>query len=179
VQSSRVSRGLVAGLVVVALPVLSGCVAVSGSQTQEPYTPSDGVWANSNGLQLRNVIAVAPRDGEATLVGTILNNGGSADSLVSVRVNGARTRLGSAPLELPAGQTKQLGVDTGLGRAVPASLEGSSLKSGSTIPMTFEFERAGDVRLDVLVVPQSGYYATVPAPSDAPSPSRTTPPIPG
>ncbi|WP_020578979.1 hypothetical protein [Actinopolymorpha alba] len=176
--SSKVKRGLVAGLVAISLPALAACAASYGAETQQPYTPSDGVWANSDGLELRNILAVSPKDGSATLIGTILNGGSRDDRLVNVTFRGGRAAFGTSPITLPAREPRVLGVDSSLGRAVPVALEGSPLKSGLVVPLTFEFERAGSVTLDVLVVPDQGPYATVPAPGATLRPTVSAPPVP-
>ena len=163
-QPSRVSQVLVAGLVAIALPVLSACEASIKAETQEPYTPGQGVWADTDDLKLRGVVAVAPTDGEATLVATILNEGTAGDTLTRVRFPGGRATLGRTPVSLPPGSARVLGVDTSLGRATPVALEGTSLRPGLAVPMTFEFQRAGTVTLNVLVTPAEGPFATVPAP---------------
>ncbi|GAA2755911.1 hypothetical protein [Actinopolymorpha rutila] len=159
--SSRIGRGLAAGLVAVSLPLLAGC---GSSASQTPYTPADGVWTNHDGLELRNIVAVAPREGEATLVGTIFNVGAGADTLTGVQLPGGRGKVGSGTVPLPASGTAVLGVDTSLGAAVPTALTGAGLKPGLVVPVTFRFQRAGTVRLDVLVVPRKGIWATVPPP---------------
>ncbi|SDR76787.1 hypothetical protein [Actinopolymorpha singaporensis] len=174
--SSRIGRGLAAGLVAVTLPVLAGC---SSSGTQVAYTPSDGVWTNHGNLRLRNVVAVAPREGEATLVGTIFNNGSGADALTGVRVPGGQAKVGSGTVPLPARGVAVLGDTTSLGTAVPTTLTGAGLKPGLAVPVTFRFQRAGTVRLDILVVPRRGIWATVPPPGGGPKPRLPSKPLPG
>jgi hypothetical protein len=170
VQSSKISRRLALGLVAVALPALTSCAASIEAQLQEPYTPGNAVWADTDNLRVRGVVAVAPTDGAATLVGTILNEGDVDDALVAIRVPGGQARIGtgtaprSAPVRLPAGGTAVLGADSALGEATPVAIESRSVRLGSTIPVVFDFERAGSVQLDVLVVPRRGEYATVPPP---------------
>ncbi len=173
-QVSRVSRRLAAGLAAVALgalvlPAVTGCEAGIQAETQEPYTPGQGVWGDTGSLELRGVVAVAPREGAATLVGTIFNQGDADDRLVNVTFRGGQTTLGSPRVSLPAGGVRVLGVDTSQGKATSASLEGASLKPGLVVPLTFAFERAGSVTLDVLVVEHEGPFATVPAPEASPS----------
>jgi hypothetical protein len=123
------------------------------------------VWADSDHLQLRSVVAVAPENGTATLVGTILNQGRTADALVDVSIPNGGSTFSPSPLPLPADGVRVLGVDTSLGRATMVALEGRRLRPGLVVPVTFEFRRAGTVTLDVLVVPDTGPYATVPAPT--------------
>ena len=127
---------------------------------------------------VRNWVAVAPREGEATLVGTIFNNGAGSDTLTGVQVAGGRGKVGSGRVRLPAGGATVLGDNTSQGTAVPTALTGAGLKPGLVVPVTFRFERAGTVRLDVLVVARKGIWATVPPPG-GPTPTRTAKPIPG
>jgi hypothetical protein len=159
---------LVAGLVAVILPVLAGCEASIKAETQEPYTPGQGVHADVDDLRLRGIVAVSASRGSATLVGTILNEGSGADALETVKFRGGRAMLGS-PLTVPADGVRVLGVDTSLGRATTASLSGPALRAGDVVPLTFDFRRAGKVRLNVLVVSREGPFATVPLPSTKPA----------
>lgn len=172
-QVTRVSRRLATGLAAVAigavLTAVTGCEAGIQAETQEPYTPGQGVWGDTGDLELRGVVAVAPRPGRATLVGTIFNQGDTADQLVDVRFRDGRSTLGTDPVALPAGGARVLGVDTSQGKATSASLEGAALRPGLVVPITFAFERAGSVTLDVLVVKHEGPFATVPAPEASPA----------
>jgi hypothetical protein len=163
--NSRPGSVLVAGLIAVILPVLAGCEASIKAETQEPYTPGQGVHADTDGLRLRGVVAVSATSGSATLVSTILNDGAANDALETVRFRGGRAVLGRSPLSLPAGRIRVLGVDTSQGRATSASLSGPTLRAGDVVPLTFEFRRAGAVTLNVLVVSREGPFATVPTPS--------------
>jgi hypothetical protein len=173
VQSSKISRRLALGLVAVALPALTSCAGSFEAQLQEPYTPGNAVWADTDDLRVRGVVAVASTDGAATLVATILNEGDADDALVAIRVPGGRARIGAgtvprSTVPLPAGGVAVLGADTTLGEATPVAIESRSVRLGSTVPVVFDFERAGSVRLNVLVVPRRGEYATVPPPTGMP-----------
>jgi hypothetical protein len=165
---TRVSRRLATGLAAVAigavLTAVTGCEAGIQAETQEPYTPGSGVWGDTGSLELRGVVAVAPRPGSATLVGTIFNQGEADDQLVEVRFRGGKSTLGADPVTLPAGGVRVLGVDTSQGKATSAALQGAPVRPGLVVPITFAFERAGSVTLDVLVVKKQGPFATVPVP---------------
>jgi hypothetical protein len=152
-----------------ALPALAGCEATIGAETSQEYTPGQGVWANTDNLQLRGIVAVAPRAGAATLVGTIFNQGSAGDTLENVAFPQGRSTLGSGSVALPAGRVRVLGVDTSQGKAAPTTLDGASIKPGFVVPMTFDFRRAGSVTLDVLVVRNTGPFATVPVPRSKPA----------
>lgn len=173
-QSSRISRRLALGLVAVALPALTSCVGSFEAQLDEPYTPGNAVSADTDDLRVRGVVAVAPDDGAATLVGTILNEGDTDDALVAIRIPGGQARIGtggaprSAPVPLPAGGIAVLGADSYQGEATPVAIQSRSVRPGYTVPVTFDFERAGSVQLNVLVVPRRGAFATVPPPAGRP-----------
>ncbi|MEQ4206199.1 hypothetical protein ABN028_24840 [Actinopolymorpha sp. B17G11] len=177
-QSARSSRpGLgrslaAAGLIAVILPALAlaGCEASIGAETQDPYTPGQGVHADTDELRLRGVVAVSAVDGSATLVGTILNQSSVDDALETVRFRGGRTTLGRSPLPLRGRGIRVLGVDTSQGKATPATLSGRAVRAGVVVPLTFDFRRAGTVTLNVLVVSREGPFATVPAPSKPATP---------
>lgn len=158
-----------AAVALAAVPAIAGCEATVGAETSQEYTPGQGVWANTDGLQLRGIVAVAARDGSATLVGTIFNRGRAGDALVGVAFPQGRSSLGAGSVRLPAGGIRVLGVGTSQGKATRTSLSGASLKPGFVVPMTFDFQRAGSITLDVLVVRNEGPFATVPVPSSRPA----------
>lgn len=131
-----------------------------------PYTPAEGVWADEGGLKLRNLVIVSDTAGRGTLVGTIFNEGESADSLTGIQVSGGRSSLGSSPVELPARNgVAVLGADTSLGKALPVTVEGDGVSAGKTVRLTFQFQQAAAISTTVFVVARDGSYATVPAPS--------------
>jgi hypothetical protein len=163
-QSSGLGRRLVAVLAVVLLPSVTACAATFGAETQLPYTPGEGTWANVDGLKLRNMVAVAPEEGQATLVGTIVNDGETDDRLVAIQVANGQATLPTSRVPVRAGEVSVLGVDTSQGTAARIGLEGEDLVPGGVVDLTFEFEDAPSVELGVQVVAAEGAYATVPPP---------------
>lgn len=163
----RLRRGLAALAVAAVVPVTASCAASFGAATQEPYTPGDGVWADTGDLQLRNLIAVSDLQGRATLVGTIINQGSEADRLVGVSV--PRGRSAAQPVALEPGRPAVLGVRTELGEPSQVTLQSPRIQAGRTITLRFEFEDAAPVSAEVMVVRRTGPYATVPPPMSIPS----------
>lgn len=161
---TQLSRPLRAGLAALALAALtSACTASYGAESQVPYTPDQGVWVDSGRLELRNLLIVSDREGSGTLIGTVFNQGNASDELVAVTVEGDDAEI-ELPLPLPTDRPTVLGADTGLGEAVPATVESERIRAGDVVRVRFEFRRTADVATDVLVVPHEGPYEEVPVP---------------
>lgn len=166
-SSGKIRVGATICAAALALAAVTGCAASYGAETQVPYTPADGVYADSGGLKLRNLVIVSDTAGRGTLVGTIFNHGNTADALTGIQVSGGgRASLGSAPISLPAGNgTVVLGADTSVGKALPVTVEGDQVSAGRAVRLTFTFQEAAAVPLTVFVLPREGAYSTVPAPT--------------
>lgn len=158
------TRAGLAALALAALPLASACTASYGAESQAPYTPDQGVWVDSGRLELRNLVIVSGRDGSGTLIGTVFNQGDESDALVEVDVRGGSAQVDPLPLPLAAGSPTVLGADTGLGEAVPTTVEGEGVRAGEVVRITFDFERTADVTTDVLVVAHEEPYEEVPVP---------------
>jgi hypothetical protein len=169
----RFRRGLAFALAAAMLPVLSACSASFGAATQEPYAPADGVQVDSGSLKLRNLVLVVTATNQATLVGTIFNEGSEPDALVSVTAGSAAGKLTPTTIPVPANGSAVLGQQTTLGTASTVELSGESLRPGLVTRVTFDFQRAASVSADVIIEPRVGPYADVPLP---PSPTPTPEP---
>ena len=166
-SSGKIRVGATICAAALALAAVTGCAASYGAETQVPYTPADGVYADTGGLKLRNLVIVSDTAGRGTLVGTIFNEGRTTDALTGIQVSGGgRASLGSAPISLPAGSgTVVLGADSSLGKALPVTVEGKQVSAGKTVRLTFTFQKAASTSISVFVVARDGAYATVPAPT--------------
>lgn len=166
-SSGKIRVGATVCAAALALAAFTGCAATYGAETQVPYTPADGVYANTGGIKLRNLVIVSDTAGRGTLVGTIFNRGGTADALTGIQVSGGgRASLGSAPVSLAAGNgTLVMGADTSVGKAQPVTVEGKQVDVGKTVRLTFTFQKAAAASVTVFVVARDGAYATVPAPT--------------
>ncbi len=168
VLSSARRRGVGVAAVLVALPVLVGCGGGFNATTTKPYAPSDGQLANSGNLRVQNILVVAA-DGSTTGVvsGAIANRGNARDQLVSMTsADGAVALTGNGAL--PANASVLMGSGTPLA----ATITNLTVKPGATVRLRLTFAHANPLTIDTLVLPQTGYYASI-TPSPAPSPSAT------
>lgn len=142
--------------------VVSGCGA---STLGEPYDPTEGVNAGRDGVLLRNAFIIGAPGGDALRPGadaplyvTLVSERPSPDRLVALAspglFGGAKVQGGG--LEVPrqrrvGGGPEPQAVLTGLTRP---------LRSGEHIPVTFTFERAGQIQVRVPVLPPSDWRST-------------------
>lgn len=68
----------------------AGCGVVVETATLKHYEPSDGVSANVGDLAIRNLLVITNDVGDASLVGTIVNDGSSLE-FVTLEVRGTAT----------------------------------------------------------------------------------------
>ena len=69
--------------------LLTGCTAAGkDAPTSKIRQVTDGVERDSGAIKLRNVLLVAQPDGSAVLVGTIVNQGSTADAITAITANG-------------------------------------------------------------------------------------------
>ncbi|MGZ6825292.1 MAG: copper chaperone PCu(A)C [Mycobacteriales bacterium] len=137
--------------------LLSACGTGLHAQTYKEVGRADGASTNLQALQVRN-LHIAPPDtaggtitGTATVVGTLVNNGGTADALVSASTDAAS----SASLTDNGQPATQVAVPAnGLAPGTWAiTLTGLTqpLRPGSYITMTLVFDKAGRTTLQVPV----------------------------
>lgn len=159
--------------------LLSGCAAGQRAQSSVEFSVVDGVATSVGSLALRNVGVAAPPQagylagGSAPLIVAVVNEGTSADRLVSVSspvAGGASTagatpsasptgrapKSGSAsaafaPITVPPGILTSIGGVDGTGGTAQVLLTGlkSTLTSGQSISVTFTFAMAGAVSLQI------------------------------
>jgi copper(I)-binding protein len=169
-----------AGVLALLVPAVAGCEAGSGAPTLEFHAASAGAQTVFNGISITNAFVLGapsgstvPSGSSASLFVSLYNGGSSSDTLVSATAPGS---AGSISL---AGGSVALPVD-----AAPVNLTGPSpqvvlenltkpLTGGSTIPVTFNFQHAGTVTLQVPVEPQSYYWATYSPPAATPTTAAT------
>ncbi len=114
-----------------------------------------------------------PSGASASLFVSLYNSGDGSDTLVSAAAPGTASSisLSGGTVPLPA-------------NAAPVNLTGPQpdvvlenltkpLRGGSSIPVTFNFEHAGQVTLQVPVEAQSYYWSTYSAPASSPAVSPT------
>lgn len=154
-------RGLVAVTAVLALPILSACAAGSSAQTNLPYQPAEGVNNRQGDIYALNTLIVTNDDGSGTLVASLVNNADIADTLKSVEVTDSdaqpmKVAMAAGGIQLPAGGAVQLADDGSV------RVSSDKLLAGGLVSLTFSFDNAADVALDVPVVDVGTVYTDVP-----------------
>jgi copper(I)-binding protein len=169
-----------AGVLALLVPAVAGCEAGSGAPTLEFHAASAGAQIVFNGISITNAFVLGapsgstvPSGSSASLFVSLYNGGSSSDTLVSATASGSAgsISLSGGSVALPA-------------NAAPVNLTGPSpqvvlenltkpLTGGSTIPVTFVFQHAGKVMLQVPVEPQSYYWATYSPPAVTPTTAAT------
>ena len=168
-----------AGALALIVSAVAGCEAGNDAPTLEFHSAAFGAQTVFNGIKISNAFVLGapsgsslPSGSSAGLFVSLYNSGNSTDALQSV------TSPGWAGSVSVAGGTVSLPAN-----AAPVNLTGPSpavvlkgltkpLRSGSNIPVTFTFEHAGSVTLQVPVEPRSFQWATF---SPAPASPTATP----
>ena len=165
-----------AGAVALLVTALAGCEAGNGAPTLQFHAASSGAQTVFNNIKITNAFVLGapagstvPSGSSAGLFVSLYNGGSSSDTLLGVTA--ANT---AAAVTLPGGKVT-LPVN-----AAPVNLTGpqpkvllkrltTPLTGGTSIPVTFDFQHAGSVTLQVPVEAQSFQWATFSPPASAPS----------
>lgn len=162
------------------IPVLAGCEAGSQAPTLNFHVPTDATTADAGSLAVRNVFVLgAPLGSQlqpgqtASVFFSVASTSGS-DRLLSITAPGS-----AASVQLPAGG---LGVTASRplllnGPQTKAFLVGITrrIRNGSTLTLVLNFQREGQVRMQVPVMARASFLVTYgPAPSPTiPAPTAT------
>ncbi|WP_169945100.1 hypothetical protein [Microbispora sp. H11081] len=183
-------RRILAVLCIAGAAVTAACGDIKQDYYTQTMPQNEGANLNLPGLLLRNAFVIgsqqpAPAGSDMPMYMMLLNESGRTDRLVSVDTGGLfrEARLPAGGLEIPGG--KYVG-GTALPQVLLAGLT-RPLGSGGTIPVTFRFQNAGQVRAEVPVLPPGEWRSTYspwpaaspsPPPAVSPSPSPSTTPGP-
>jgi copper(I)-binding protein len=171
-----------AGALALLIPVIAGCEAGADAPTLEFHSASSGAHTVFNGITITNAFVLGaptgstlPSGSSASLFFSVYNSNDSSDTLVSATATGTAgsISLSGGTVALPA-------------NAAPVNLTGpqpevvlenlsSPLRGGTSIPVTFDFQHAGTVTLQVPVEAQSYQWATFSAPAASPTGAAATP----
>ena len=131
---------------------LTGCGSIR-TQTQQWYTPADGVSAEAGDIAVRNVVVVADESGaESTITATFANRG-EEDQLFEVRVGDATATPTGGDLTIPADGYTTLGPGE-----TRVDVEGADAVPGTFVEVVFRFERAPRTTVEALVQAAEGEY---------------------
>jgi copper(I)-binding protein len=175
-----------AGVLALLTPAVAGCEAGNSAPTLEFHAASAGAQTTINGISITDAFvlgapsgATVPSGSSASLFVSLYNGGNDADTLLSATAPGsaASISLSGGSVALPA-------------NASPVNLTGPEpqvvlenltkpLPGGTTIPVTFDFQHAGAVTLQVPVEAKdytwSTYSAPTPTLTPTPTPTGTAP----
>ncbi|HET9758345.1 MAG TPA: hypothetical protein VFP51_01195 [Nocardioidaceae bacterium] len=160
----NVRRSIAAAAVLLAAPALSSCGVSFGAQTDQVYNPSVGVDDRSGQVDVLNALIVSGTDGSGTVVATLVNNDQQTDDTLK-GVSGAGKDAGmtvkpGGDTTIPAGGLLNLATKGAV------TIRGQRVVPGNFVTITFSFDRAQSVTLDVPVVSHSNPdYAGVKVPS--------------
>lgn len=137
---------------------LSGCQVTNPIQTDQPYTPADGVAVDLSKVQIRNLVVVSDRKGgPGTLSGSVVNQGNQPVTVTFAGEGGA-----NAELQVPAYGEESISSSS------PVTLSTVNADPGGVTTLQVTTQGAGTNIVQVPVLPAQGYYATL-APTASPS----------
>lgn len=191
------STRLLAALVVMTVPLaVAGCAAGQRAQTANEYSVVDGASVDVGSMGVRDAGITAPSDpagyakgASATLSMTVINNGNSQDTLVSVSTSNATratitaatstaaasttagaTKAAASGISVPANGAVRVGPGAGAAKITLSGLT-VRLAPGTLVPVTMNFQVAGQVtvQLPVKLVPgqTGGQTVNVSPPTNA------------
>jgi copper(I)-binding protein len=165
-----------AGVLALLIPAIAGCEAGADAPTLEFHSASSGAQTVFNGIRITNAFVLAAKAGvtlpsgsSASLFVSLYNGGDNSDTLLSAKATGsaASISLSDGAVPLPANSAP---VNlTGPQPTVVLENLSKPLTGGTSIPVTFDFQHAGAVTLQVPVEAQSFQWATFSAPTSAPT----------
>lgn len=164
------SRRFLAGAVTVSgLLLTGGCSMFSPTQVLDPAQLSDGVNTTVGDVKAQALVIVGEKGQPGVLTGALINSGAQP---VTVTVAAQGSTAGT-PVQVPAGSLVQLGSSGAGATVVVPSVE---QPAGATTVVQLSTPAAGEVRVQVPVLPTSyPYYATVTPPASSGGTSTTAP----
>ena len=142
-------------IAITAAAVATSLTACSGSGVDAPTRlinqVTDGVEANvtseGNLIYLRNIQVAVNAAGDASLIGTIVNQKNTKDALIALAINQMQIKLDAIPVM----QNKPVIFGGDSANAI-ATIPNAGLVAGNRTTVSFFFGLAGTVSVDALVV---------------------------
>lgn len=153
----NVRRSIAAAALLVAAPMLASCGF--GEQTDQVYNAAAGVDNRSGSVYVLNALIVSGSKGSGTVVASLVNTDEqNGDALTGITGDGL-TVNGPTRTAVPAGDNVNLSTQGSY------SASGQRIVPGRFVKLTFTFQRAQQVTLDVPVMSSSNPdYSGVPLP---------------
>lgn len=136
--------------------------SVSGCYTDPESEPSIGQVERNETVTASNLAIVSDGEGNAVLVGTLVNNGEVEDQLVDVDVESesgpVEVTLVEGPIDLPVQEPVRL--------AEPprVTLDSAELRQGFRAPLELTFESSAGISTTVTVEPHTSPYEDIEIP---------------
>jgi copper(I)-binding protein len=170
-----------AGVLALLIPAIAGCEAGNGAPTLEFHPANFGANTTFNGIQITNAFVLGAPNGStlpsgsaAGLFVSLYNSGSGSDTLLGATAPGTAGSIslstGTVPLAANAAPVNLTGPEP---KVVLEDLS-QPLRGGSFIPVTFDFQHAGTVTLQVPVEAKAFQWATFSPPAAA-TPGAATP----
>lgn len=141
---------------------LSACATGKDAPTKMITQVTDGVdgaiTAYGNDIKVNSVLLVAQTDGSAVLIGTIVNENPTEDTLLGINVNGVNATLSQKSFSLKQNAPVRFAGDSANASAI---IPGLNVAPGNRVKVQLFFASAGELTLDAIVRERSGVYANV------------------
>ena len=141
---------------------LSSCGAGNNAPTRMITQVTDGVDGSvttyGNNIRVNSVLLVAQSDGSSVLVGAIVNENSTPDTLLGIKVGGINATLSPATLSLKQDTPLRFAGDSANASAIIPGLNGAP---GTRVKIQLNFAIAGELTLDAIILERAGVYANV------------------
>jgi len=141
---------------------LSACGSGKDAPTKMITQVTDGVDGSittyGNDLKVNSILLVAQPDGSAVLVGAIVNENPTEDTLLGINVGGVNATLSQPNIPLKQNVAIRFAGDSANASAV---VPGLNAAPGTRVKVQLSFASAGELTLDAIVRERSGVYANV------------------
>jgi hypothetical protein len=140
------------------LPLLAACASVGVSaQTGQVYIPADGANNRTGSVYVLNAVVVSGSTGGGTLVTTFVDTKTDAGDTVTSITGSGLTVTGTFP-KIPAGG------HTNLADLPPIFVTGAGVAAGGYVTLTFDFQQASPVTMDVPVIAPTDQWQSITLP---------------
>ena len=164
-------RPLLAAVALGVAPVLASCsfgTSNFDAQTNQFYTPAEGVNERSGGIDVLNALVVADEAGRGRFIAGLVNNSDTTDdALTQVQGSGEYADV-QGSLETPIDVVRDGFVQLA-NEGEPVMLEGEQVAPGKFVELTITFQEAGTLTFEVPVVTAEDDYEDVELPTAAAS----------
>jgi len=158
----NVRRSIAVAVLAAAVPALSSCGVNFGAQTDKVYNAAVGVDDRSGQVNVLNALIVSGVDGSGTVVAGLVNK----DANKTVHLTGITSGDPSKPLTVTGPTTAISGQGmVSLADKGQYSVHGKSVVAGRFVKLTFTFDDAKTITVDVPVeLASDPDYKNVPLP---------------